>query len=170
MSPAYHHERFEFYVAMIVVAIIVVVAIGRYSFITDDAKILRMEVLSNNFMSGAANTRAQYFIKNAANKNPVSQPLNIAGKKIYFSADGWPASLSGPITQDYQVTDDDCYTFWQLFLQNPAPITKGMDTNSDNYYRSFALIDLCRYETVDYIAHFDYYPMDGRVVFMPTRH
>jgi hypothetical protein len=136
----------------------------------EDARILRMEIISHHFMTGAANTRAQFLVANISDKNGEQAKLNFADKTVYFSAQGWPVSLAGPVPTNYQPTDDDCYQLWQLLLQNPAPIAKGATAKSSKEYRVYALANNCRYEFFDASVYFDYFPLDGRLIFMPVEH
>lgn len=167
MIQTYHHGRFEFFVAVIVIAIIALAALGRYSLMAEDARILRLEIISHHFMTGAANARIQYLVTNIADKKGEQEPLDFAGQSLYFSAQGWPVSVSGAVVDDYQITDEDCYQLWQLLLQNPAPISKGTTAKSRREYRAFAQANSCRYEFSDGTAYFDYYPVDGKLTFTP---
>ena len=169
MIRTYHHGRFEFFIAVTVIAIVAIAALGRYSLMAKDARILRMEIISHHFMAGAANTRAQFLIENVVNKKNREERLMMAGQAFYFSSQGWPASISGPVTNNYQTSDEDCYQLWALLLQNPAPITKGITAKSDQEYRVFSRANSCRYEFTDRTAYFDYYPLNGRLVFIPTK-
>ncbi|HSC66347.1 MAG TPA: hypothetical protein VLC79_01545 [Cellvibrio sp.] len=162
MIQTYHHGRFEFFVVVIVIAIIALAALSRYSLMAEDARILRLEIISNHFMTGAANARVQFLIANVA----VNKPVKLGGidKPVYFSEQGWPVSIHQPITLNYRPTEDDCYQLWHLLLQNPAPIVKGSAKNRGQY-RVFALANNCRYEFSDGTAYFDYFPLDGRLTF-----
>lgn len=167
MIQTYHHGRFEFFVAMIVVAIVAIAALTRYSLMAGDARILRLEIISHHFMTGAANSRIQFLLANIADKKDAQQQVAVADQVLYFSSQGWPASVSGPVGEHYQPTDDDCYQLWLLLLQNPAPISKGEMVDSDKEYRVFAQTNSCRYEFIDGTAYFDYFPLDGRLIFTP---
>lgn len=167
MIQTYHHGRFEFFVAVIVIAIIAFAAFGRYSLMAKDARILRLEIISHHFMTGAANTRIQFLVTTIADKKGEQEQFDFAGQTLYFSAHGWPVSVAGPVTDDYQSTDEDCYQLWMLLLQNPAPITKGATSKSRREYRVFAQPNSCRYTFSDGTAHFDYYPLEGRLIFTP---
>lgn len=166
MIQAYHHGRFEFFVVVIVISIIALAALGRYSLMANDARILRLEIISHHFMTGAANARAQYLVESIVNKKTKQESLELADKRLYFSPQGWPVSMAGPVVAGYQPTDEDCYQLWQVLLQNPAPITKGVDLESGNEYRAFAQTNNCRYAFSDGIAYFDYYPVDGKLIFL----
>ena len=170
MIQTYHHGRFEFFVAVIVIAIIALAGLGRYALMAEDARVLRLEIISHHFMTGAANARIQYFVTNIAHKKSEQGPLTHSMQALYFSEQGWPVSVAGPIAEDYQVTDEDCYQLWQQLLQNPSPIAKGETIKSRSEYRVFARANNCRYEFMDGAAYFDYYPLDGRLVFSATGH
>lgn len=166
MIQTYHHGRFEFFVVVIVIAIIALAAASRYFLMADDARILRMELIAHNFMTGAANTRVQFLVAAMANKSGEKSQLELEGKALYFSAQGWPVSATGPITNDYQVSTEDCFQLWTLFLQNPAPIAKGSATKTRKEYRVFKQTNNCRYTFSDGSAYFDYYPIDGKLIFI----
>lgn len=153
---------------MIVIAIIALAALGRYSLMADDARILRLEIISHHFMTGAANARAQFLVTSITGDKDESEAFSLEDKKFYFSSQGWPVSVSGPVGDDYQPSDEDCYQLWMLLLQNPAPITKGEKVKSRDEYRVFTQANNCRYEFTDGTAYFDYYPLDGRLVFTPV--
>jgi len=165
LIQTYHHGRFEFFVAVIVIGIIALAALSRYSLMADDARVLRLEIISHHFMTGAANTRVQFLVENIVNKKSEQEPLEIAGQSLYFSPQSWPVSVTGPVANDYQPTDEDCYQLWQLLLQNPAPIAKGVTAKSRREYRVFAQVNSCRYQFSDGTAFFDYYPLDGKLTF-----
>lgn len=150
---------------MIVIAVIALAALGRYSLMADDARILRLEIISHHFMTGAANARAQFLVTNLGVNKGEAGAFGLEGKMFYFSVQGWPVSVSGPVADNYQPNDDDCYQLWMLLLQNPAAVTKGEKVQSRDEYRVFAQANNCRYEFTDGTAYFDYYPLDGRLVF-----
>jgi len=170
LIQAYHHGRFEFFVAVIVIAIIALAAVGRYSLMAEDARILRLEIISHHFMTGAANARVQFLVANIANNKSGHKVVNLDGKAFYFSPQGWPVSVTGPVVDGYQLTDEDCYQLWLLVLQNPAPITKGANVKSRDDYRVYAQANSCRYAFADRVTYFDYYPLNGKLLFMPGTH
>jgi len=171
LIQTYHHGRFEFFVAVIVIALIALAALGRYSLMAEDARILRLEIISHHFMTGAANARIQFLVETISRNHSLHKPyIEVSGQPLYFSPQGWPASVTGMVTDNYQPTDEQCYQLWMLVLQNPAPITKGKTTKSREEYRVFASANSCRYEFSDGTAYFDYYPLDGRLIFIPDSH
>lgn len=170
MIQAYHHGRFEFFVAVIVIAIIALAAVGRYSLMAEDARILRLEIISHHFMTGAANARVQFLVANATDNKSEHKVATLDGKAFYFSPQGWPVSVTGSVVDGYQLTDEDCYQLWLLVLQNPAPITKGANVKSRDDYRVYTHANSCRYAFADGATYFDYYPLDGKLLFMPDTH
>jgi len=167
LIQTYHHGRFELFVVIIVIAIIALAGLSRYSLMAEDARILRLEIISHHFMTGAANTRVQFLMAHIANNQGEKNQLDLAGQTLFFSAQGWPAAVAASAANNNQPTDEDCYQLWTLLLQNPAPITKGATTKSRKEYRVFAQTNNCRYEFTDGTAYFDYYPADGRLIFTP---
>ena len=166
MIQTYHHGRFEFFVASAVIAIIAFAALSRYSLMADDAKILRMELISHQFMTGAANIRIKFLMENSGAESSNKAPFNISGKNFYFSEQGWPLTVKAGVDDNYRPTDDDCYQLWQLLLQNPTPIAKGRAA-SHREYRVFAQAGYCRYQMTKGSAYFDYFPLDGSLSFIP---
>lgn len=164
MNQSYHYGRFEFFVVATVIAIIAIAAISRYSFMAEGARILRLEIISHHFMTGAANMRVQFFLVNATNGVNVKS-LEINDQTLFFSPQGWPVSLKDSISSHYQPTDEDCYQLWQLLLQNPAPIIKGSTIEARKEFRAFSQPNSCRYQFSDGSSYFDYYPLDGGLVF-----
>lgn len=166
MIQIYHRGRFEFFVVVVVIAIIALAALGRYALMAQDARILRLEILSHHFMTGAANARIQYLVARVVHKESEREPFDLAGRFFYFSSQGWPVSMVGPVASNYQITDEDCHQLWHLVLQNPAPITPGSTSKGVNEYRVFAHSNSCRYGFLDGTAYFDYYPLDGQLRFV----
>lgn len=166
MNQYYHHERFNFFVVVIVIAIIALAALSRYSIMASDARIMRLEIISHHFMTGAANARVEFLLHTIANKN-ITEPqyLMIEGNTLYFSSQGWPASTSAVVTNAYQPTDEDCYQLWTLLLQNPTAIGKLGDLKTRSEYRTTATKEACRYKLATEHAYFDYFPMTGRLLF-----
>lgn len=167
MIQTYHYGRFELFVIVTVIAIIALAAISRYSLMAEDARILRLEIISHHFMTGAANARIQYLVSNNLDKDHSQKLIQLAGQPIYFSSQGWPASITEPVANDGKPTDEDCFQLWRLLLQNSAPITKGAASKSRREYRVFSKIDACRYGLTKGSAYFDYYPATGRLLFIP---
>lgn len=167
MIQSYHHERFEFFVSIVVIAIIALAALSHYLFMAEDSRILRMEILSRHFMTGAANARVQYLLETAANEELLEKHyLTPDGKAFHFSSQGWPISVSSMATDKYQPSEEDCYQLWMLLLQNPAPIAKGIQAKPTGEYRVLAQGDKCRYQYEDADAYFDYFPETGRLNFV----
>lgn len=166
MAQTYYHGRFEFFVVTAVIAIVALMAAGRYSVMAEEARILGLQTISHHFMTGASNLRIQFLLAGSANKSNEERQLTIEGSLMYFSSQGWPASVSGPVDVNYRPTDEDCYQFWQQTLQNAAPITLGEFQEGKEEYRVFSGANNCRYEFMDGTAYFDYLPLDGRVIFV----
>lgn len=61
MIRTYHNGRFEWFVIATVIALISVVALSRYWFMAEDARILRMEILAHRFVTAAANARIEFW-------------------------------------------------------------------------------------------------------------
>jgi hypothetical protein len=168
LIQSYHHGRFEFFTVVIVIAIIAVAALGRYSIMAEDAQKMRLEIISHHFMTGAANARVEFLLHSIANKNTTVTPfLTIGEQSLYFSDQGWPASTKGLVANDYHPTDEDCYQLWRLLLQNPAPLTKGSEVNAQGDYRVIVKDEACRYQFEEVNIYFDYFPLTGRLLFMP---
>jgi len=165
LVQTYHHGRFEFFVAMIVIAIIALAALSRYYLMAEDAKIMRLQIISSQFMTGAANLRSHFLINSIVSKTKNQNATDISGQQFYFSEKGWPVSVAGPVANDYRPTEEDCYQLWMSLLQNPAPISKGA-AGSQHEFRVFVQANNCRYEFSNGSAYFDYFPLDGKLIFI----
>ena len=159
-------RRFEFFVVATIISLVALVALDRYTVMIKDAKVLRLEVISQHFMTAAANVRTKFLLSQVAKASiAIKKGLLVDGKLIYVSEDGWPASTSTPVSSHFLPTDEDCYHLWQVLFQNPAPITLGRFTESSHKYRVFAEANACRYALTDQAAYFDYFPLTGRLSF-----
>lgn len=178
MIQAYSQGRFEWFVVATVIAIIALALLSRYLLIADDVRVLRFEMLSHRFMTSAANARVEYLAASLKQPNRVTgKNIVIAGRRVFFSPQGWPVSVAGPIESDYQPDDADCFQLWNLLLQNPAPVLSGNvmkeQTGGENEplfsgqeYQVIAKGLACRYLLVNGKAFFDYYPLEGRLLFV----
>ncbi|MEN0035820.1 MAG: hypothetical protein AAGC78_02080 [Cellvibrio sp.] len=165
MIQGYYRNRFEIFIVAIVVGLIALIAIDRYSLMIKDARALRLEIISHHFMTAAANMRAEFLVSQVG--APIlHQSLLVGEKLVYMSDQGWPLSTSIPEDQ-FRPTDEDCSFLWVTFLQNPAPIIQGQFSDGKTEYRAFAHYDHCRYGLIVDDAYFDYYPVTGRLLFSP---
>ena len=149
-----------------VIALIALIALDRYTLMTKDARVLRLEIISHHFMTAAATLRTRFLLAQVTKiPGQLRTGLLIEGQLIYLSPDGWPASFTAPVNQHYQPSDEDCYRLWGLLLQNPSPITLGQFTDQPGKYRAFAQAIACRYQLESGEAYFDYFPLTGRLLF-----
>jgi hypothetical protein len=161
-----NRRRFELFVSLIVIAIIALVALGRYNAMAEDARIMRMEILSHHFLTGAANIRVRFLMESVARGSSSNQALTIIDDRaVYFSPQGWPASLQGTVSDDFQPSEEDCYLLWQVFMQNPPPITKGGKAKPRGDFRSLVYNGACRYQLLEGDVYFDYFPLTGQLMF-----
>lgn len=168
MSQSYNdRRRFELFVSVTVIAIIASVGLGRYNAMAKEAQIKRFELLSHNFLTGAANIRVKYLVEHAVkqDKSPTQALTIIDEKPVYFSPQGWPASLQAINRDGFQPKEEDCYQLWRLFLQNPPAITQGMTEQIETEFSVQAERDFCRYELLESGAFFDYFPLTGQLMF-----
>ncbi len=164
----YHNGRFEWFVVAIVIAIITIVALSRYWFMAEDARILRMEILAHRFVTASANARIEFLVSGLAAKgDPAQRYITITNRVVYFSAQAWPVAVSGPVVEGFSLTEEDCAQLWELLLQNPAALSRSTQLNESAEYQVYAGDLVCRFELVNSNAFFDYYPMDGRMLFSP---
>lgn len=164
MKQGYHGGRFEWFVVAIVIALISLTALKRYALMADDARILRMEILAHRLMTGAANARAEFIVNRLINKQDAAQrKMQIADRPVYFSAAGWPVAVTGPVAEDYQLTEEDCAQLWRLLLQNPVAIGRNAAPDPDAEYQLSSGDSVCRFELATGNAFFDYYPLEGRM-------
>lgn len=168
MIRTYHNGRFEWFVIATVIALISVVALSRYWFMAEDARILRMEILAHRFVTAAANARIEFLVSSLASKhNADERQITIANRVVYFSSQAWPVAVSGPVVEGFSLTEEDCAQLWELLLQNPAALSRSTQLNESAEYQVYAGDLVCRFELVNSNAFFDYYPMDGRMLFSP---
>ena len=154
----YSRGRFEFFVVATVIALIALVALDRYTLMAKDTQVLRLQIISQHFMTGAANLRVEFLVTQVAKSSTlIHKGLLVEGKFIYMSDQGWPGSFSTPVTDNFQPTEKDCYQLWKILLQNPPPIAFGQ--------RESTQPKGCRYTMVKGEAYFDYFPLTGRVLF-----
>lgn len=162
----YHNGRFEWFVVATVIALITIVALSRYWFIAEDARILRMEILAHRFVTAAANARVEFLVSGLASKrNAAERQITIANRAVYFSAQAWPVAVSGPVVEGFRLTEEDCAQLWALLLQNPAVLSRSTQPNGRAEYQLYAGDLVCRFELANSNSFFDYYPMDGRMLF-----
>lgn len=148
------------------IAIIALVALSRYSLMAEDARVLRLQVISQHFMTGAANARIHYLVTRISGDVSDSR-LDSYGRRVYFSEQGWPASVAERVTKAYQPSEVDCYHLWHFFLQNPPPIALGQGNSESREFNVVAHANNCRYQLVGSTAYFDYYPLAGELLFVP---
>lgn len=161
----YHNGRFEWFVVIIVIAILSSVALARYLFIAEDARILRLEILSHRLVTAANNMRAGFLVQgDFSQQNPALRMMLIEGQPVYFSAEGWPAAVTAPVTEDFRLADADCIALWNLLLQNP-PTLGSSSSASRAEYSVVAGDSVCRFQLRESEAFFDYYPLEGRIIF-----
>lgn len=168
MVQGYRRSRFEIFVVASVIGFIALVAIDRYSLMIRDSRVLRLEIISHHFMTAAVNMRVQFLVSQLNAPLPqMGHGVLIDRQFIYFSEQGWPLSVSPVMDSTFQPSDEDCYLLWNIFLQNPAAITRGEFTKITQDYRTFARQDSCRYSLEKGKAYFDYYLLSGRLIFSP---
>lgn len=166
MAQVNDRSRFEKYVAATVIAIVVLVGIDRYTIMTGDVEVLRLKIISHHFSTAAANFRSEFLISKISKKYPDSNNgLLISGKFIFATAQGWPASVTNSVTEQFRPNDDDCYQLWKLLLVNPALITRGQFGVEAEDYRAFSKGDACRYQLSSQNVFFEYSPQTGQVLF-----
>jgi hypothetical protein len=162
----YSRGRFEFFVVATVIALIALVALDRYTLMAKDTQVLRLQIISQHFMTAAANLRVEFLVAHVAKSSTlINKGLLVDGKFIYMSDQGWPGSFSTPVTDNFQPTENDCYQLWKILLQNPPPIAFGQRASKFHKYRVATQPKGCRYTMIKGEAYFDYFPLTGRVLF-----
>lgn len=163
----YHNGRFEWFVVAIVIAILTLVALSRYWFMAEDARILRMQILAHRFVTAAANARIEFLVSDSVSKgDPAQRYLTIANRAVYFSAQAWPVAVSGPVIDGFSLQEEDCAQLWVLLMQNPAALSRTSQPDNNAEYQLYTGDLVCRFELVNGTAFFDYYPIDGRMLFV----
>lgn len=160
-----YRRKLEFFLVAIIVAVLFATAFERYAELAKEAKILRLRVISEHFLTAAINLRIESLLSKIPSLETTAQKgVMVDGKVLYVSDQGWPLSTS-PLSHNYRPTDTDCYELWQILLQNPASITLGEFTQASADYRVFARGDVCRYAMTNDAYFFDYIPVTGKLLF-----
>lgn len=146
-----------------IVAIVAFIAFERYALLAKDARVLRLRVISEHFMTAAVNLRIEYLLSNAVGTRSPVRGLMVDGKLVYLSEQGWPASTITPVSASFHPDDSECFELWRILLQNPSPIALGQYGNAEEDYKTFALGTGCRYSLKDGEFYFDYFPNTGKI-------
>ncbi|MES2674846.1 MAG: hypothetical protein V4660_11450 [Pseudomonadota bacterium] len=163
--------RFEFYIVMIVIGLVVLVGIQRYFQLTEQVQRFSFEALARHFNAAVYNARSQWFIRHQENLN--NNIVDLSGIKIQMSEQGWPLSVAGelPISETNPAQTASllsCIQLWQNLLQNPQPISYagGDDFGSRPYHLVLTQAGECRYQLFVKNSnqyYFDYSPKTGQV-------
>lgn len=166
MAQVNNRARFEKYVAATVIAVVVLVAIDRYTKMANDVEIFRLKIISHHFSTAAANYRSEFLISKISKKNQNPENgLLVSGRIVFATDQGWPASVTNGINSTFRPNDDDCYQLWKLLLVNPAPIAPGEFGSVAEEYRAFSIDGACRYQLSSQRVFFEYFPLSGQVLF-----
>lgn len=160
-----YRRKLEFFLVAIIASILIAVAAHRYTQLAVEANVLRLRVISEHFMTGAVNIRAEYFLFKSNGEGLLAGRLRVNDEIVYLSDQGWPVSTAGPVLKSFYPSDADCYFLWNNLLQNPPAISIGQFSPSQDAYRVYAYGKFCRYAMTDDTSYFDYYPMTGRLLF-----
>jgi hypothetical protein len=167
----YSLGRFEIFVVVAAISIVAVVAIARYVSLAKDARNLQFELIAHHFMTGAANTRTQWLLKQITHKGIAEEQamnLVIGEHLVYFSAQGWPLGVIAAENENEPPLLENCYQLWMLLLQNPAPLAKNESGAAGGAeYQVAQAGRACRYsmrETEAGEYYFDYFPAEGRML------
>ncbi len=163
---SYHNGRFEWFVVATVIAIVSAAALGRYLLMAEDTRTLRLEIISHRLVTAAANARAEFLVRgSSAHQDRAQQAVLIAGQRVYFSPQGWPVTVTAPISEGFRLSDADCIALWNLLLQNPPKLNTSSQRAGRAEYAVSAGNSVCRFQMRKGGAFFDYYPLEGRVIF-----
>ena len=162
--------RFEFFVVSVVISIIVLVAMGRYMTLAQEARTLSFELMSHHFMTAAVNAKTQWLLtvvnqgKVQANNFSITTEVG----SLYFTEKGWPLSENPERAGAVEPNLADCYRLWVFLLQPPEAISiQGEASYASQKYHVSLVPNGCRYflatdENKQF--YFDYLPKDGRVL------
>lgn len=167
MIQGINKRYLEYFVVAIVIAVLILTALNYYILIAKDSAVLRLQIISQSFMTGAANARAAYFLRYTGKEASAQDVYKLGDKALYFSDQGWPVSTQPPSPLNH-LTHQDCYEFWQIFLQNPEIISSPSKELDDAAIQVFAFQSACRYQLKTGDAWFEYYPWEGRLHFSST--
>lgn len=183
--------RFEYFVVAALIGVVASSALSRYVSLAESTRQLRFQLIANHFAIALANTRINWIVRAQAHaaagerasvgqQVSVSQQASVSqrayvtgelgGRLFYFSSQGWPVTMAGPVGEASQPSLDDCYFLWQGLLQNPPPLARGLSGSVDYEYGVVQIAQGCRYfwlsgrsGLMGQAAYFDYHPGDGSV-------
>jgi hypothetical protein len=173
-------SSFEFYVVMVAISVVVLVAIQRYTQLAEQVQVFSFEVLAQRFGTAVYNLRAKWFLhQQDARYNNV---IVVDGVGFLISEQGWPLSvvdaksqenaaavLVQPRTKTDRIGVNDCYQLWMNLLQNPEQISyAGGDAYGTRpYHLTLTPRGTCRYQLYPVSSNsidFEYSPISGQVI------
>lgn len=165
--------RFEYFVVAALIGVVAASALSRYVSLAESTRQLRFQLLANHFAIALANTRINWIVRTQAHAAAGERAYvtsELGGRLFYFSSQGWPVTIAGPVGEASQPSLDDCYFLWQGLLQNPPPLAHGLSDLVDYEYGVVQIAQGCRYfwlsghsGLMGQAAYFDYHPGDGSV-------
>lgn len=166
---SYRFGRYEFFIVIILIALVLSVGIKRYLSLADSAQALRFQILANHFAQGAANARANWIIAAHSSARQVARPMftmPVGAVEFFFSPQGWPLTTDSVAAMENTFSLNDCHLLWKGLLQNPPELKLLSEVAGAGEYRFSIEDDQCRYWW--FIAgnasgYFDYKPQEGTV-------
>lgn len=155
----------ELVIVIILLGLLAAAALPRLLDVTDDAEIASLEGVAGGFSTAVSIAHAQWFSEGGSRgaiTTPGQKPqVNMDGKIIYFTENGWPANtrLQDDSSEDSQ-TAQECLDVFQGILQNyPSATIDAQDRANARFFVSVlpqqggdseqgTLADLCRYELI----------------------
>ena len=174
---SYSRGRLEVLLVAIVIGLLAIVAANYYGAMAEDAKRLRLKIIASHFATGLASARVGWILKThsqAEGLEPpyITQPL--AGRDFYFSAQGWPVTMAGVVTESSLPSAEDCRLLWQGLLRDPPKLAVGFNSSVRSEFGVTNLANGCRYYGLikssllsAELLYFDYHPEDGGVILGP---
>lgn len=166
MKKQHGFTSFEFYLAVIIIGVIVLVGIQRYFRLAEQTQRLSFEIVAQHFSASVYSLHAQWIL--ARQKQAQADLVLVDSVAIEFTPEGWPLAAAAEISTDQLVSVRGCLALWQTLLQNPPAISfEGGDAyGSRAYHLSLTPDAKCHFEFIsdhpnDY--YFDYSPQTGQV-------
>lgn len=157
--------RFEFYLVVSAIGLIVLAGLQRYSLLAEETKRLTFEALAKNFSAAVYNHHARWIMAQQLEK---TSQINTDGVELYFSEQGWPLAVVSKNAVPVPPAVKNCLSLWKNLLQNSPSISYngGSAYGSSAYHLSLTPEANCRFELTTKVPqeyYFDYAPVDGNV-------
>lgn len=132
----------ELVVVISILAILAAFALPRFARLSDEAHRASIQGTSGALAASVALVRAQWTAAGAAGAQ--TNLSGFGGDNVDVSADGWPVSVAGDLTQASAMGVGDCQDLWLGLMQSNAP-TVSTTAGTGDYTASLNAAGVCRY-------------------------